>query len=802
MPKPEANHANKIFTRYLIFLLICFLALPSLSACIPQASLRHARNCQAQSQSNYRAALKGFQSLIQKGRNLDQLYFELGQLYYNHGEFELAAEEFKRTNDPRAGKLLGICYWRLGDFTDALEILGKHQEGADDESLYYYALASEKLSLFDQATKALQKIKTQEFSPLALARLAAIKKEGAPANIKDISPAAYKLLAQDLSLKQYPQAGALILACQEKIEITAQGTQVSELHYLIKILNERGKEEFSEAHIEYDSTYEKVELEYARTIKPDGTVIDIGKQHIRDVSLYLNFPLYSNARVYIISFPDVVEDAGIEYKIKIHRNQLINKKDFVLSYPVQASEPIIQADFEVTVPKEKGLQIKILNSKFNNFGSRLEPDLEDRGSSLIYRWKFKDIPQIIPEANMPPGVEIAPTIILSTFKSWQDIYAWWWALAKDKISADDAIVGEVKRLTGGLNSDEEKARAIYNFCARKIRYVAVEYGQAGYEPHKAEDIFKNKYGDCKDQSILLITMLRQAGFSAWPVLISTKEYYDLNPEFPSVLFNHCIAAVSLKDKVIFLDPTCETCSFDNLPSGDQERRVLVFRDDSPQIMQTPLYPARHNLVKQVLDINMSDNESIKASKSVFTEGVYDQAQRNWLLYTPPELIVAALQEKIQDVSIGARLGDYSIKNLEDLNTPVTLNYAFSGPEYLTLAGNLRILPGLAGLDTSLVAKEKRKYPIYLPFLDAKENIFEIAIPENFVIKYMPESVAEDSSWLAYSTEYDYRQNKIYFKQKVELKKNRILETEYLDFKVFFEALAKKVKQRIILERIS
>jgi len=331
--------------------------------------------------------------------------------------------------------------------------------------------------------------------------------------------------------------------------------------------------------------------------------------------------------------------------------------------------------------------------------------------------------------------------------------------------------------------------------------VGVEYGQAGYEPHKAEDIFKNKYGDCKDQAMLLVTMLREAGLFAWPVLISTKEYYDLDANFPAVLFNHCIAALSLNDNLVFLDPTAETCSFGDLPSADQGRKILLFKEDGYQIKQIPLYPARQNLLRQSLVIKIGEGESIDAEKSVITKGIYEQAQRSLLLYTPPELIVEMLQEKIQDISIGAKLTDYDIKNAEDLDKPVILNYAFSGPEYLTRAGKLRILPGLASLDTSLVAKDKRKYPIDLATLDFKENIFKIEIPDIFVIRYIPENISQSSLWLKYSAAYSQENNRIYLTQKIELKKNTVSIKEYGAFKCFFESLARKLKQRIILERV-
>jgi hypothetical protein len=268
-----------------------------------------------------------------------------------------------------------------------------------------------------------------------------------------------------------------------------------------------------------------------------------------------------------------------------------------------------------------------------------------------------------------------------------------------------------------------------------------------------------------------------------------------------VLFDHCIAAAHLKDKVIFLDPTAQTCSFGDLPPDDQARKVLIFDSSGYKIQDTPLYPAEHNLVKEALQLKINNDETVMAQKSIFTSGFYDQGQRYWLLYTQPELIQEKLKESIQGISIGARLIKYGIENLGDLNSPVVLHYVFRGPEYFTVAGNLRLMPQLAGLDTALVAKDKRKYAIDFFVLDTKETILEIEIPESFIIKYMPDSIREDSPWLRLIVEYKHNNNKIYFRQEVQMKKNKVLENEYPDFKKFVEGLAKKIKQRIVLERI-
>ncbi len=750
-------------------------------------------------EQGYWDAIELHKKLIREGRDVDNLRFELGKLFMGRADFKFAIEEFKKSRHSQAGKMTAISYYNLGDYVEALKIFSE-EKSIDDEALYYYGLTCEKLNLFDKAMENYARIKSSGFFALAKVRQDSIEKLPGIARIQDLDPGVAQIISQAPPSENYPQAGAQILLCDEKVEITGENKQISSLHYVVKILNERGKEGFSETHIDYDSTYEKVELEFARTIKSDGSVVEVGSRHIRDVSKYMNFPLYSNARVFIISFPEIAEGAAIEYKLKIFRNQLVNKKDFVMDYPVQSSEPIIQANFTLEISQGKPLSIKNINENYNYFGAELKPKIEKMGDKTVYRWVFKEIPQIIPENGMSPAVEINPTLIFSTFQNWQDVYNWWWALAKDKIKADSAIKAKTQELISKAASLEEKLRAIYNFCAKDIRYVAVEYGQAGYEPHQAADIFKNKYGDCKDQAVLLVTMLKEAGFDACLVLIGTKEAYNLQDNFPNMLFNHAIAAVKFEGRTIFLDATAETCSFDDLPPGDQERKVFLCDQDGFRIESTPLYSPEHNLVRQVTDIKVNSDESIIAKKSVDSFGVYDQSQRYWLLYTVPEVVKEHIASKAQEVSIGAKLESYEVKNLNDLNKPVELSYKFQGPEYLISGGNLRILPQVGILDTDLAAKDSRRYPIDLGFLDTKEVVLNLFLPGNFEIKYLPDDVLKDSPWMKFVASYRAEGRKLVFKQKLQTKRNKIFENEYPAFKEFFQNLAQSLKQRVVLEK--
>jgi len=670
------------------------------------------------SQTDYRAAVDIYRGMIERSPDDGALRLELAGLYFDRGKFHQAVEELKSTDLSGAMKLRGIASYRLGSFTEALDFFSR-DNSPDDETRYYHGLTCEKLNLFDKALEIYGQIKAGKFAKEAAERTGLIEKSGVSKKIRQISPQTADIIEKAPVAEKYPQAGAQILFCDEKIRILPDNRQVSTFHYVVKVLNDRGKNEFSEAPVEYDSTYEKVELDFARTIAPDGRVVNVGTRHIRDVSKYLNFPLYSNARVFIISFPGVTKGACIEYKVKIYSNELVDKKHFAEIYPVQSSEPIASADFTVELPLDRRLHLKYLNEKYNNFGAELKPVIKETKSSRVYSWHFENIPQIIPEADMIPSTRINPALFISTFDSWDEVYNWWWPLAKDKMAADDAIRLKVKELTENLGSEEARARAVYNFCARQIRYVAVEYGKAGYEPHRAADIFKNKYGDCKDQAILLAGMLRQAGIRAWPVLIGTKEYYDLNEDLPNMIFNHCIACAEVNGKTVFFDTTAQVCSFGDIPLGDQARKVLLCGEDGYKILNTPLAPAEDNTVKQAVSIKVNNDESIDAQKTIRTRGVYDQFQRYWLLYTLPELIRAEIEKKIQGISIGATLKDYDIKNLDDLDKTVELSYRFHGPEYFTCAGRLRIMPQLVDVNTGIVSRDKRNYPLDLDMLDIK-----------------------------------------------------------------------------------
>jgi hypothetical protein len=481
----------------------------------------------------------------------------------------------------------------------------------------------------------------------------------------------------------------------------------------------------------------------------------------------------------------------------------VAENQLTTSYLLQSDYPIAHAEFRVSLPKSRKLHQATLNSVFVKDGTSLNPSVSESEGKMTYAWIFDNVAQIIPEPQMPPGAEITPVILLSTFDSWQTLYDWWWPLVKDKIKADASMKKKIAELIKGAKTLKEKAQAIYSFCSRDIRYVGVEYGQAGYEPHPAQEIFSNKYGDCKDQSILLITMLKEIGVKAYPVLIGTKNTPKLVADFPTMLFNHCIVFAEIDGEEFFFDPTGETVLFGDLPQGDQGRSVVVFFESGPRLMQTPKYPAAHNEAVKKTVLYLTSSKEVKGSREVSSRGVFDQGQRAWLRNTMPSLIEETLRQKIQEIVPEGKLLDYKVKNLDSLTDSILLSYDFSGLDFLIRAGqNTWVVPQLGGLNLGAVSRSARVFDIDFGVPQTYKTIVEINLPKEYKVKSLPEIVTNDNKWFFYHHGYAQDGQKIIFSEEYVYKKDVIEAKDYSDYKKILGALAREIRQSIVLEKVN
>jgi len=745
----------------------------------------------------YQKTVSRYQSLLDRNPQDSELRLRLAKFYYHFKEYEKVVKLLEKEKSLLARSLYAKALTRLHDYSKALEVFNQIKEKiTSPEALYLYGLVLEKKNLYSQAVEVYQKV-TPPFQKLAQKHLENIKAkvEG------ELPPYVKEIVSQSQQfLQQIQEEAGVILLVDESIEITSTNTSFTTLHVIEKVLKERGKK-LAEVEIGYDSTYERVELEFARTITPQGKLIYAGRENIRDVTKYLNYPLYSNARAFIISLPGVEVDSLIEYKIKIYSSKLINGDDFSFFYRLKEKYPIYKANFRLVLPKHREAKFKILNKEYAK-DVVLEPQVREDEGHKIYWWHFDKISPIIPERKMPPFSLVNPTILISSFQDWEEIYNWWCSLYKDKLTLSKEMKELVATLIRGANSGYEKAKRLYEYVAKNIRYVAVEYGESGYEPHQAQEVFLNRYGDCKDQAILLVALLREAGLESFPVLIPTQEAYSLQKDFPSLVFNHAICAVNLGGELIFMDPTSQTTAFGDLPLSDQNREVLLFSSQGFKIVKTPLLKNTHILYCMEITIDEKENAFIK--REVTSRGCYASYQRYYLKYTHPQRIREDIKKRITEISPFAKLLDYHIENVEDFSKFPKLIYTFTAEKFLKPAKNLRIIPALNEIDLShsLIAKERRNFPIDFRGVFTRQAKVTVKLPSNLRVKYLPNTINLTTEWFDFQLDYTYhpQKHKLEFLQKFVLKKRFVNLEDYALFREKLKNVFYVLKSEVILEK--
>ncbi len=119
-----------------------------------------------------------------------------------------------------------------------------------------------------------------------------------------------------------------------------------------------------------------------------------------------------------------------------------------------------------------------------------------------------------------------PDVLLTTFRSWEELGKWYLNAARDRDKPAADVVAKAEELTRGLTSPADKLRVLFEFVATQRRYLSLSFGSGALVPHTASEVLANRYGDCKDRHTLLSALARAVGIRTYPALISTTQVLE------------------------------------------------------------------------------------------------------------------------------------------------------------------------------------------------------------------------------------------------------------------------------------
>src|SRR5579859_6121751 len=387
------------------------------------------------------------------------------------------------------------------------------------------------------------------------------KGDGAPA---DFSKEAYTIERSDV-----------------RIAAENDGTGAREITSEIKIVSEAGVKAFAVLNFTYSSANETVDIDYVRVRKPDGTVVKTPDYNVQDMpaDVTRTAPLYSDVHEKHVAVKGLGVGDVLEYQVRYRVVKPEVPAQFWQEYSFTKAAIAKDERLELSVPA--GKYVKVVSPEF-------KPEVAEENGRRIYRWKNANL--IVPEKDpneIPRRIPPNPDVQVTTFSNWEQVGNWYGGLQKDPLEVTAAIQAKAEELTKGAKTDDEKIHAIYNFVSLKYHYIGLDFGIGRYQPHAADDVLGNGYGDCKDKHTLMAALLKAAGIDAWPALIHASR--KLDPDVPSpAQFNHVITVVPNGGKFIWLDTTPEVAPYQLLMVTLRDKQALVIPlSKSPLLMTTP-----------------------------------------------------------------------------------------------------------------------------------------------------------------------------------------------------------------------
>ena len=599
------------------------------------------------------------------------------------------------------------------------------------------------------------------------------------------------------SAESYPDAGIINLLDEDIVEVFEDGRCRQTLHVVFKILNERGKDS-ADIEIGYNSRAEIASIIYARTITAEGKILPLIDNAIKVVTPYSSYPSYSDYKELTFSMPGATVGSIIDYKVVIEEKRPEIEGKFSTGFYFQAHNPAYLCRYKVITPRDTNSKYLVLNPLQ---GVQLSPNVIHDRNKKTYLWEYKNIPQIINEKSMPPADEVAFRILVTTMNSWEEFSNWWRKKIAGKTEPDESIKRKVAELTTNLSTSREKMEAIFDYVKGEIRYVSIDLGKSGYEPENAKQVFENKYGDCKDKSTLLISMLRIAGIPAYYVLIPTSSMGNLIKDFPYPFqFNHCIVAVKNEGKYHFIDPVAKNYRFDYFPDGDRNRDILIFDGEKIVFDKTPLAKLEENAYYSQSHIKIGLDGFMECEVKNYGFGGQEASLRSFFIRNRPTKIKESLEERVDEISAGAKLLTFTHSDPLNFKERFELNIKYNAQDFCRKAGDILIfdVPEI-WKGCPATGKKDRRYPIVIWNNSYNKDEVEFNIPKGFDVYHLPEPIEITNQYFEFRSSYRQERDKIFYRGELIRKALRITPEDYPVYKKLCEGVEKSFKRDVLFK---
>ena len=355
-------------------------------------------------------------------------------------------------------------------------------------------------------------------------------------------------------------------------------------HVAIEILTHGGVQNASEVKIPFDSTYQTVQFHYLYVWRENERInktAELSFELVRNEES-LQHKIYTGQVTAYDALEDIRKGDRLEYAFTVHgSNPIFQRNDFHF-IPFESDNPVDR------------YHVRFIHDTITDYITRCHAcdsvsmiESDTNGFHIIeldrYGITASDLDHNTPPWHMPFSY-----FTISSFKNWTGVAQW----AKGVFATENnpQTIALADKLKNDHPAIETQITEAVNYVQDQIRYMGMENGIGSIMPSAPDKVLKQRFGDCKDKSLLLVTLLHQLGVTeAYPALVNSQLRQGVANMLPSShVFDHCIVFFRFNGKDHWIDPTAarQGGKFSSKRIADYGNALIVgSTSDSLAVMQ-------------------------------------------------------------------------------------------------------------------------------------------------------------------------------------------------------------------------
>jgi len=578
--------------------------------------------------------------------------------------------------------------------------------------------------------------------------------------------------------------GALTLLADYQVNIFQQ-----EVYFRIvnKITDNVGVQSSSNINAVYDPLYQKLVFHSIKIIR-DGKEIDkLVPEYFQVIKRELNAEnyLYDGTLSAMLNLSDVRNGDIIDYSYTVKGFNPIHQGKFADSFNLNDYVPVGKVNVSINTKND-------LNYK--SYNSSLKPKISKRDGYKNYNWAVETPEPFEYEDNIPTWKIAMPTLVVSDYFSWEAVVDWATDIYGSNQPLNTALKEKVKEISKSHKTQGERIKATLTFVQNDIRYLGLEHGIGSYQPHSPNEVFEQRYGDCKDKSLLVVEMLKAMDVEAYPMLISTslKNTILELPPSPS-FFDHCVVKVVDKDKrSMYYDPTISNQggTYKNTHFPNYEYGLVVKKNNTAFDTITS---SSNNLVTTLEEYVIKE---VNGGATLNVTSTYTDVEADQMRDYFKNNSISSISKEYENYYANQHsrikiINKPSFKDDKEKNTfIVTESYAVD-----SIWQPMPEKPGYISIDfvpNSIVEvlyipnMENRVHEMSLPYPVAREHRTTVILPSTWLVEKDNDIVSNDIFYYDFNVDYDKSNNQVQLKSYLKIQKPSVTPDE---FKIYQNALA-------------